>query len=449
MNAINHFHRSRRGYVLLAVLGYLFLATGLVGTILYLSSTHRKISQRQVNMEQAMYVAEAGMERGCRFIESNIVVLGASSGSTNGSGTVGAGTYAYQITRTNSTSTTYSIVSTGTVNGVTRMVSLLRIYQPTYAEFALWSQTNGAIWFKNGDVFTGRVHADDQMYFDVTGGGPVFHEVVSSGAGTYTMQGGSISGVEFDQSFLLNTFEGTMADVNFNNSSQANCLKDSATSSGLVLEGNTTITFNGGTLSITNTRKSWSNHSWTLSGDAIVYIMNSNTGSASTQAGSAYLTGGTVNGRLTIATESDIHIQGNITYASDPRVHSNSDDALGLIAESDVWVDTSAPHNLEIDAAIMATGLTSSSGDGSFGVINYDDSSNPQLGYRGTLTIYGGVVQEIRGAVGTFNSHTGQMSTGYLKNYSYDSRFVNTPPPSYPVISSQVRFSQWQEGPKR
>lgn len=314
----------------------------------------------------------------------------------------------------------------------------------------MWTSNSMGLFFKHGEVFNGRVHSNDQMYFDVSGGGGSwFKQAVTSGAGTYTVQGGNISGVTFDQGFLLNTLEGSMADVNFNDSSKANCLKDSAsTGNNLLLQGNTTITFNGGTVSITNYRKYGDNlaHSFTPPTEGIIYIQDSNTGTTSTKAGTAYLTGGTVNGRLTIATESDISIRGNITYASNPTNNPSSDDALGLISRSDVWVDTSAPNNLVVYAAIMATGISSTVGDGSFGVVNYDDSSTPHLGYRGTLTVYGGIVQLIRGAVGTFNSQTGVMSTGYAKNYSYDSRFINTPPPFYPVISDQVRFSQWREG---
>ena len=447
MNAINRVSRNQRGSVLLAVLGFLFLAMGLVETILYLSSTHRKIAQRQVNMEQAMFVAEAGLERGARFIESNIVVLAGTSGSTNGSGAVGSGSYYYQVSRSNST--TYSIVSTGTVNGVSRTVSLLRIYQPTYAEFALWSQTNGVIWFKHGEEFDGRVHADDQLYFDVTGGGPIFHQTVTSGAGTYSVNGGSIGDVEFDQGFYLNTFEGTMADVDFNSSSSTS-LKNVATTGGLVLQGNTTITFNGGTLSIINSRAGWSTaHTYTPPSEGIIYVANATSGTSSTRSGTVYFVGGTVKGRMTIVTEADMTVGGNITYKTDPTTNPSSTDALGLISMADVWVGTSAPNNLQIDAAIMATGVApGNSNQGSFGVINYNDASSPHLGNRGTLTIYGGIVQEVRGAVGTFNSSTGQTSTGYAKNYSYDPRFISTPPPYYPVISSEVRFSQWQEGPR-
>ncbi len=443
MNAIKQTHRSQEGSVLIGVACFLFLAVGLVLTILSLGSNHRKVSVEQVSMEQAMYVAEAGLERGARYMESNVVTITSSSATnTYGSGTLGLGTYAFMITRSNSS--TYNLVSTGVVNGVQRTVSLMRVYQPTYAEFSLWSSNNASLYFKAGEVFNGHVHSDGQLYFDNSGGGPIFHSYLTSKASSYV---GSISDIEMDMGLTLNSSQGTMADVDFN-SSASDSLKSVATSSGLVLDGNTTITLNNGTLSIINYRKYGNNtaHSYTLpTTENIVYIKDSNTGTTSTKAGTVYLTGGSVNGRLTIATESDIHIQGNIRYASDPVAHPTSDDALGLISRSDVWVDTSAPDNLVIDAAIMATGQATGV-DGSFSVDNYDDHTSPVQGDRGLLIVYGGIVQLIRGPVGQFNQSTGATTHGYSKNYSYDPRFINNPPPYYPTIKDQVRFSQWKEG---
>jgi hypothetical protein len=155
-------------------------------------------------------------------------------------------------------------------------------------------------------------------------------------------------------------------------------------------------------------------------------------------AGKVYLNGGTLQGRMTIASEDDITIGGNIFYKSDPVANPNSTDALGLISKSDVWVGSTAPNNLQIHAAIMATGLTPGA-DGSFGVINYSTGSP-----RGTLTVYGGIVQEIRGAVGQTSGNG--ATHGYIKNYSYDSRFITKPPPYYPTISNQLSFAQWSEG---
>ena len=438
MKAMIQVHRSQEGSVLLGVACFLFLAIGLVLTILSLGSNHRKVSQEQVNMEQAMYVAEAGVERGARFMESNVVVItGSSTGNTNGTGNVGSGTYTFLISRTNSS--TYNIVSTGTVNNVRRTVSLLRVYQPTYAEFALWSSNNASLYFKDGEVFNGHVHSDGQLYFDNSGGGPIFHSYVTSLASDYV---GDITGIEFDKGLALNSFQGSMADVDFNSAASTSLKSIASIAGNLVLDGNTTLTFNGGTLSIINLRKYGNTlaHSYTPLTEGIIYIKDSNTGSASTQAGTAYLTGGSVNGRLTIVTESDVYIQGNITYASDPVTNPGSDDALGLISRSDVWVDTSAPDNVVIDAAIMATGQASGV-DGSFGVINYNTGTP-----RGTLNVYGGIVQLIRGAVGQFDTSTGKTTHGYAKNYSYDPRFIANPPPYYPTIANKVEFSQWKEG---
>lgn len=437
MNAMNRFHQTQEGSVLLSVLGFLFLSVGLVVAIVSVGSNHRKVSQRQVNMEQAMYVAEAGIERGARFMESNLtVIVGSSTGATNGSGSLGSGTFTYSITRSNAT--TYNLTSTGTVNSVTRVIKLLRIYQPTYAEFALWSHSNGAIYFKDGEVFDGHVHADDQLYFDASGGGPVFHAAVTSNAGTYSIQNGSINSIEFDQGLTLNSYQGQMADVDFN-SSASTSLKSIANSTGLVLDGNTTITFNAsGSVKITNSRAGYNNYSYNPSAEGIIYIRNATSGSSSTRPGTAYITGGTVKGRLTVVTESDMYIQGHVQYKTDPQTNPSSTDALGLISRDDIYVDTGAPNNLNIDAAMIATGTSGDGTTGSFSVINYNTGSP-----RGTLNVYGGIVQDQRGAVGTFSGSS--TTHGYAKQYSYDPRFINTPPPYYPTIADKVTFSQWQE----
>jgi len=411
---------------LLGVLGYTFISLGLLATILTVGSNHRKITTRQVNMKRAQYVAEGAVERGARYIEVNLGSLGSSFSSN---GTLGAGTFTYTITQSNST--TYSITATGFVNSVRRRVSIKRIYQPNFAQYALWSHENGSIYFKAGEVFDGHVHADDTMYFS---GDPVFHAPVTSGASSY---GGSIASVTFDDGFTLNDTQGSMADIDFD-SAASTSLKNTAntSSSGVVLSGTSTITFSGGTVYITNTRKGWTNHAWTTTGNRIIYVANATSG-ATDVAGTVYIGGGTVTGRLTIATETDQYIRGHIDYTTDPVSNPASTDALGLISRDDVWVDTSAPNNLRVDAAIIAAGTAGS--DGSFGVINYSTGSP-----RGSLNIYGGIVQDVRGAVGTFSGST--TTHGFSKNYSYDPRFIDNPPPYYPVVSGKLQYSNWQEG---
>jgi len=432
--------QNTRGSVLLTLAIYLFVGIGMVLVILDQATNHRKISTQQVNLDQAMYVAEAGLERGAQYITTNITALVAAAGTnTTGSGTIGSGTYAYTITRVNNN--LFSLVSTGTINSsVSRVVSITRIYQPSFAECALWSHVNGAIYFAFGDVFNGHVHADDELYFDATSGGPVFHGLVTSATNTYSVQNGSITNIEFDQGLSLNTKFGSMTNVDFN-SVATNSLKSIATSTGLVLSGNSTITFSGNTVQITNPTQGWTNHVYTPPTEGIIYVSN-NGSTTGSKAGTVVVNGGTISGRLTVVAENNITISGNVLYTPDPRSNSTSTAALGLISQDNVSVGTNAPNNLEVDSAIMATGTSGDGSAGSWGVINYSTGSA-----RGNLTVYGGIVQNTRGAVGTLSS--GVLSTGYKKNYSYDSRFLNTPPPYYPVVKGVVRFSSWQEGPRQ
>ena len=450
MKGIKPIHRYQEGQTLIYVLCFLFLAVGLVVSILPLSSNHRKIAQQQVNLEKAMYVAEAGLERGAQFVQSNIFTLVYSpTGGTNQSGSVGGGTYAYSVTKVSVG--VWSIVSTGIVNGVSRVVSITRVYEPSFAEFALCSVSNMVIYFTQGDVFTGHVHSDTPMYFDTRNGGPIFSNKCSTFTNIWYTQNatltGNISGVKFDKNgLLLNYFNAAAAMTNVDyNSTSTNSLKSIAQANGgLVLSGNTTITFNGscptGTLQIINGKHNPTNfpYSPTLT-NGIIYIANYGGATSGTNAGILYLNGGSVTGQLTIVTENDMYIQGNITYGDDPRVHTNSICALGLIARDDININTSAPNNLEIDAEMLCTGSSGDGTLGSFGAVNYASRS------VGTLTVFGGIVQKLRGAVASLNN--GVVVNGYVKHYTYDNRFVSKPPPYFPYAVGLVYFANWQEGP--
>ena len=68
MKGLNQVYREREGSILMVVMGFLLIASWLIITILSVASSSRMISTEQASVEQAMFVAEASVERGARFM---------------------------------------------------------------------------------------------------------------------------------------------------------------------------------------------------------------------------------------------------------------------------------------------------------------------------------------------------------------------------------------------
>ncbi len=180
---------------------------------------------------------------------------------------------------------------------------------------------------------------------------------------------------------------------------------------------------------------------------------------------------GSLSGELTIGSSNNVIIDGNINYYDCkswvqgqsglddfcPYSDAGPNDSLGLIANQYVEVnhpvtsaggsvlpscggtpgalcDPSAPKGafinnasqagITIDAAILALNQ-------SFVVNNYGSG-----GAEGELAIYGSVQQYGRGPVGQFDPTTGDLTSGYLKNYTWDPLLDYVSPPDYLVPST-------------
>ena len=161
---------------------------------------------------------------------------------------------------------------------------------------------------------------------------------------------------------------------------------------------------------------------------------------------------GTLHGRVTLATDNNIVITGDLTYKDG----KTGLDALGLIAQNSVkvyhpikatctrtnrygactsysysdlslptgWGQGSTLDNVTVQASILTL-------QHSFTVQAYDKGSA-----LGTLHLFGSFAQRFRGPVGTTGGWGN--STGYLKDYEYDTRLRYSPPPYFldPVRSS-------------
>ena len=137
---------------------------------------------------------------------------------------------------------------------------------------------------------------------------------------------------------------------------------------------------------------------------------------------------------MTVFATKKIKITNDIVYKdsnANGKPNPGCDDFLGLIAKKDVIIIDNAVNGNDviINAAILTLG-------DSFTVQNY--ASGPP---RGDLTIYGSLSQKVRGPVGTFGWWG---TTGYQKDYHYDDRFVDTPPPYYPSVG-KYHYLYWKE----
>jgi len=143
---------------------------------------------------------------------------------------------------------------------------------------------------------------------------------------------------------------------------------------------------------------------------------------------------GVFNGQLTIYSEDDIWIDDDIVYADDPNSNPDSDDILGLVANDNVIVadNPANNNNCNIQACIMAV-------NGKFTAQNY--SGRP---IAGILRITGSIVQDRRGAIGTFSTWTGSITHGFSKRYRYDPRLQEISPPYYPYLRHLHLVSWWE-----
>jgi hypothetical protein len=109
---------------------------------------------------------------------------------------------------------------------------------------------------------------------------------------------------------------------------------------------------------------------------------------------------------------------------------------LGLVCETNVVVADNAENNS--NCVVQASVFTRT---GSFGAENYN--TRP---VSGELHLLGSMVQEQRGAVGTFAGST--IKSGFSKRYRYDTRLSdpNFRPPFYPgFYTKTLAIKNWWE----
>lgn len=410
---------SRRGAVLVVVMGLALLGSIAVSSAAYSVDSRVRQTRKQVALEQAFYLAEAGAERAAARVGMG------NNASTTLTDSFAGGTYSVEIQSVSQGGgrTQINITSVGTVDGVSRTVVMRGVRRVNWAQFALWydSQAVTPMVMVPGEQFCGRFYARPMLRFhDLnldTLGQVRFFDRAWTCQPSFERVSNRVNPI-FDRGLTYNAAKQTIASVDFDE-------LRAAASSGMVLEGPTEIVINNKTMTVTNARKGWNNKAMTVPSDGLVYVRTVTRKSKTYYGDLRVSAPNGLGDRVTLVAERDIDVVDHVRYKNNPQTVTNSTDALGLIARRGVMVTDSAPDDLEIYAHIIAQ-------ESGFGVEGYDRGSS-----RGTLTVYGGIVNEIRQAVGTTSP------SGYRKNYIFDNRFTNNPPPCYPEQDNNLQWDEW------
>jgi len=300
---------------------------------------------------------------------------------------------------------------------------------------------NGVFWI-TGDSVWGKVHSNDNI---TVSGSPVYMQKVTTAKGFIPPVGKSakIGSKTYTNSAIFKNPpapETGVARIDFPTDLSA-LATAAASAQGRKYTGNIWVTLDGKT---------------SADGDGKVYVRATKTGpiidsialadpnfNGVLQGTGVVNVEGKLDGKLTIAsyntpssTGNNVVIQGDLLYERNPRF-GFSNDLLGLVANNNVIVADNVPAggNREIHGSIFAR-------TGSFTAENYN--TRP---VNNELRILGSIVQNTRGAVGTFTGSS-TLASGFYKRYRYDDRLAdnNIRPPAYPgFIRKSYSILNWWE----
>jgi hypothetical protein len=341
------------------------------------------------------------------------------------------------------------------------------VHYPNRGSSCGGSNPYGAIDFITGDTINGPLHSEDSLAIC---GNPVFGRTGDNDAVEAAAATGASAGWYSDGCTSNPTFHTTSGKINTSSTSitppASNTSLLSVTETTPVdynYLGRTTIVLSGNQMYVTNAAAGLTGTTPTPDPpNGVIYVSTPTGGSCSTYSpydpsytndttcGNVYVSG-TYSTSLTIASDNDIIIDGNIctttTVACTGTPNGNA--LLGLIANDFVRIY----HPMTNPSAVSANGCTTGSGQNQVTATNVgtgagQDLSNPAIyaailavrhsfivdNYNcgaalGTLTVYGAIAQLFRGTVGTQNN--GTVSSGYDKSYNYDDRLASEEPPYF------------------
>lgn len=434
--------RSQSGFIMLTVLimAVILSALAMIGAQTLISNA--RFNQYEARSAQALNVAEAGVNYYLWHMSHNSSDY-KDGGTTPATAPYGPyvhnyydtdgnlmGTYTLYITPPSGGSTIATIKSIGKVPNFSGTRTILaQLGQPSFSNYIFLGDTD--LNFSPTTTTTGPVHSNGCIQFDGTNNGPVSSARATCVSGT---KGGvyGAGGPTSQWSYPVPSISFSSVTANLNTlqtqSSAANGGVNLGTSGGigwsLVLKSNGTIDV----YKVTNENSA---------GITRTFVRNqaAPTNGVMFSPEEVWVSGTGWPGRITIvaaklpdnsATRKSINIVGDLTYAA----HDGSN-AIGLIAQQDVFVPQYVPNTMNVDAAVLAQ----------YGSVGYDTNNG---GLKASFTLYGAIAQA-QNSYGFKVTGCGSYCRGFPTTaYNFDSNLIYAPPPQFPTTGNYSVLN-WRE----
>ncbi len=439
--------------------------------LLLLLTTQFEYSNRRVASEEALNIAEAGIN----YYKWHLAH--APDDFTDGTGQKGPyihvykdpqgkeiGEFSLEITPPQDGSSIVTIKSTGisyNKPGIKRTITA-RYGKPSFAKFVFLN--NASVWYGEGITVNGDIHSNNGIRMDGTNTGRVTSAKDEYRCGSETgcfppVWKPGVWGNGGDQSlweFPVPIVDFDSIAFDFQNMRQA------AQNVGLYLDnsgraGYHLVFIENGTVEIYRVNNTNSIYGYSAPGEGLgqdgqggcrrryQLIRNEDLiGTYQTSetpiifAEDHLWVEGTVKGKVTVVAAAfpltsqnmNIWIKNNIVYDS-----YDGTNTLGLIAQNDVYFVRDLPDNFQIDAAIIAQKGR---------VIRHGyllSCGNHPNAIRSSLTINGALISYSK----SYWNYNNPLESGFrTRTINYDSRFLFAPPPYFPT-TGELEFISWQE----
>jgi hypothetical protein len=428
------------GYALILVTFVLF-GLGIIGfTFMSMAGSETRASQQSLDTQRAFWLAESGRNRALGWMTSqavppvrNMNIFAGAPGPDGGVYTVDCAVDSATLAQGE---IAYYLDCVGESRGIRRRI-VQRIRQISFARFAYFTDdertlAGGPVWHATGETVGGPMHSNGTIRI---AGSPHFQGLVTSAAGQMIAYPSFVitdpgqfpiggNAPTFDQGVRLRVHAIVLP-------ASITDLEQASQTGGVYFPTECDLELGVIGNGAGTPAPGWfryRKHPYTVPDWAWVRI--------STLANTVFCCGdvlhvqGVLDGTLTVAAERDIRIENDLLYAGSSSQGvplPGCDDMLGLVAGRNVvFVDNLANHtNLVVDGVMMAL-------DNVIQTENYSTGTS-----RGTLTVWGGLIQKYQGPIGT-------TSTGYRTNYHYDARVTDRLPAPFPLTGVYQELT-WAE----